>query len=187
MIAGKIEGQDILTERSGCCMFVTKSTCMKKRYVLLPHLFRFPGYLLAIAGAVAGIMRFWFDVKPKFLHMKVYAVYSEYLGEKYFHYIRDNMSEELVGVLLVLGAWLVAFSRDKNETDEKAVFRYRAMHISAWLQMVFLLFSLLLTYGIAFIYMLMLYMLLFPVTYYVIFRIMSAGKTLPLASANGSE
>lgn len=160
---------------------------MKKGMLLLPHLFRFPGYILLIAGGALGVMRFWFDIKPKFLHMKVYAIYSEYLGEKYFHFIRDNLSEELVGVLLVLGVWLVAFSRDKYETDEKTVYRSRALHISAWLQMLFLLFSLLLTYGIAFIYMLMLYMLLFPVTYYLIFRIITAGKTVPLASANRPE
>jgi len=103
--------------------------------------------------------------------MRVYAIYSEYLGDKYFHFIRDNMSEELVGILLVLGAWLVAFSRDKNETEEKAAIRSRALYLSAYLQMIYLLFALLLTYGIAFIYMLMLYMLLFPATYYLIFRI----------------
>jgi hypothetical protein len=158
---------------------------MKRSSLLLPSVFRLPGLILLAAGSVFGIMRFWFDIKPKFLHMKVYAIYSEYLGEKYFHFIRDNLSEELVGVLLVLGAWMVAFSRDKNETDEKAVLRSRAMYISAWLQMIFLLLSLVLTYGIAFIYMLMMYMLLFPATYFIIYRIFSAGSKWPLASANG--
>jgi hypothetical protein len=149
---------------------------MKRSTILLPHAFRFPGFILLGAGSVFGIMRFWFDVKPKFLHMKVYAVYSEYLGEKYMHFIRDNMSEELVGVLLVLGTWLVAFSRDKYETDENAVLRNRALHISAWLQMVFLLFSLLLTYGIAFLYMLMMYMLLLPACYFIIYRILAGRR-----------
>jgi hypothetical protein len=146
-----------------------------KRSLLLPHSFRLPGYILLLAGSVFGVMRFWFDIKPKFLTMKVFAFYSEYLAEKYFRFVRDNMSEELVGFLLVLGAWMVAFSRDKDETEEKAALRIRAMYISAYLQMFYLLVCLLTTFGIAYIYMLMMYMILFPATFFIVFRIM-AGR-----------
>jgi len=156
-----------------------------KRALLLPNSFRLPGYILLIAGSVFGVMRFWFDIKPKFLHMKVYAVYSEYLGEKYMHFIKDNMSEELVGVLMVLGIWMVALSREKTESEETALNRSRAFVISAYLQVLFLLFSLLLTFGIAFLYMSMLYLILPPALYYIVFRILSSGNRLPLASANG--
>ena len=142
-----------------------------KRSLLLPNRFRLPGYILLIAGSVFGIMRFWFDVKPRFLTMKVYAFYSEYLAEKYFRFVRDNMSEELVGVLLVVGAWMVAFSRDKNETEEKSALRVKAFYISAFLQMFFLVVCLLTTFGIAFIYMLMIYMVLPPATFFIVFRI----------------
>ena len=146
---------------------------MKRSVFLLPHNFRMPGYILLIAGSVFGIMRFWFDIKPKFLHMRVYAVYSEYLGEKYMHFIKDNMSEEVVGILLVLGAWIVALSRDKTETEEKPALRNKAFFISAWMQILFLLFSLLLTYGIAFLYMSMIYLILPPVTFYIVFRLLA--------------
>jgi hypothetical protein len=148
---------------------------MKRNSLLLPAFFRLPGFIILAAGMVFGTMRFWFDIKPKFLHMKVYAFYSEYLGEKYFHFIRDNMSEELVGILLVLGAWMVAFSRDKIETDEKSALRLKAFYISAFLQMIFLVGSLLTTFGIAYIYMLMMYMVLPPVTFYIAYRIL-AGR-----------
>jgi hypothetical protein len=156
-----------------------------KRSLLLPHSLRFPGYILLLAGGIFGVIRFWFDVKPKFLHMKVYAVYSEYLGEKYMHYIRDNMSEELVGILMVIGAWMVALSRERAETAETVAARNRAFVISAYLQIVFLLFSLLLTFGIAFLYMSMFYLILPPVLYYIIFRILCSGNRLPSASADG--
>jgi hypothetical protein len=148
---------------------------MKRNSLLLPSFFRLPGFILLIAGSVFGIMRFWFDIKPKFLTMKVFAFYSEYLAEKYFKFVRDNMSEELVGVLLVLGVWMVAFSRDKDETEEKTALRMRAMYISAYLQMFYLVFCLLTTFGIAYIYMLMMYMILFPATFFIVFRIM-AGR-----------
>lgn len=144
---------------------------MKHRFLLLPHWFRFPGFIFLIAGSVFGIMRFWFDIKPKFLVMRPFAVYSEYLGEKYMHFIRDNMSEELVGMLLVLGTWLIALSREKAESEEITALRVKAFSISSWLQVVFLVFSLLFTYGIAFIYMLMMYMVLPPVLYYLIFQL----------------
>ena len=159
---------------------------MKKGLLLLPNFFRLPGYILVVAGSVFGIMRFWFDIKPKFLTMRVYAVYSEYLGEKYMHFIRDNMSEELVGVLLVVGIWLVALSRDRNETGEKATARNKAFYISAYVQIIFLLFSLLFTYGIAFIYMLMIYMILPPAIYYITFRIL-AGDNRNLTEPGNDE
>ena len=152
---------------------------MRRRQLLLPHGFIFPGYIFLIAGSIFGIMRFWFDIKPKFLVMRPYAIYSEYLGEKYMHFIRDNMSEELVGILLVMGAWMIALSRDKEETQEKTELRIRAFHISAYAQMVFLVFSLLFTYGIAFIYMLMMYMILPPAIYFMAFLwLKSRRKTI---------
>jgi hypothetical protein len=151
---------------------------MKRRTLLLPYGFRFPGYIFLIAGSVFGIMRFWFDIKPKFLVMRPYAIYSEYLGEKYMHFIRDNMSEELVGILLVMGAWLIALSRDKEETEEKAVLRSRAFYISAYTQMFFLVFSLLFTYGIAYIYMLMMYMIIPPAIFYVAFLWLKSRKKI---------
>jgi hypothetical protein len=150
---------------------------MKRSSFLLPFSFRLPGFILLTAGSVFGIMRFWFDIKPKFLTMKVFAFYSEYLAEKYFRFVRDNMSEELVGVLLVVGAWMVAFSRDKDETEEKSALRIRAFYISAFLQMIFLVFCLLTTYGIAYIYMLMIYMVLPPATFFIAFRILASGSS----------
>jgi hypothetical protein len=147
---------------------------MKRSSLLLPAFFRLPGFILLIAGSVFGIMRFWFDIKPKFLTMRVFAFYSEYLAEKYFRFVRDNMSEELVGVLLVLGAWMVAFSRDKDETEEKSALRIRAFYISAFLQMIFLVFCLLTTFGIAYIYMLMMYMVLPPASFFIVYRIMAS-------------
>jgi hypothetical protein len=144
----------------------------------LPSFFRLPGFILVTAGSVLGIMRFWFDIKPRFLTMKVYAVYSEYLGEKYLHFIRDNMSEELTGVLLVLGIWMVALSRERNETEETADARNRAFVMSGYLQVLFLLGSLLLTYGIAFLYMSMMYLILPPALYYIIFRILVSRRSV---------
>jgi hypothetical protein len=147
-----------------------------KRTLLLPHSFRLPGYISVVAGSVIGIMRFWFDIKPGILHMKVYAVYSEYLGERYFHIIRDNMSEELTGVLLVLGTWMVALSQERTESEESADARNRAFVISAYLQVIFLLGSLLLTYGIAFLYMSMMYLVMPPALYYIIFRMLVSRR-----------
>jgi hypothetical protein len=156
---------------------------MKRNTLLLPSGFRLPGFVFLIAGSVFGVMRFWFDIKPKFLHMKVYAVYSEYLGEKYMHFIKDNMSEELVGVLLVLGIWMIALSRDRFENEEKTVARTKAFVISAYLQIIFLLFSFLLTYGIAFLYMSMIYLVLPPALFYIIFRILAGRRSAVRSSS----
>jgi hypothetical protein len=145
---------------------------MKTRNFLLPGSFRFAGFLFLIAGTILGIARFYFGVKPDVLTFKIFAFYSSYIESKYLQFIRNNMSEEIVGVLLLMGLFFIAFARDKVENELKDSLRNKAFYITAYLQLIFLVLSLLFTYGFAFVYMLMVNMMLPLAVFITIYRIL---------------
>lgn len=139
----------------------------KKNSILLPGNFRFAGILFLLAGIFLGIIRFYFGIKPDVLNMKPFAIYSSYIENKYMQFIGNNMSEEIVGLLILCGLFFIAFSRDKVETEIKAFFRVKALYLTVYAQLCFLILSFLFTFGFAFVYMLMANMA-FPFIFFLI-------------------
>jgi hypothetical protein len=112
------------------------------------------GIIFFITGLIIGIARFKFGLKPDLLDMKMFAFYSSYLETKYMEIIRNNMGEEFTGFFLIAGLFLMAFSQEKDENEQKNELRLKAFFVAAWMNFLFLLVSLFFTYGLAFIYML---------------------------------
>jgi hypothetical protein len=140
---------------------------MKKNRFLLPGNFRFAGILFLLAGIFMGVIRFHFGVKPEVLDMKPFAFYSSYIENKYMQFVGNNMSEEIVGLLILCGLFLIAFSRDKVETELKEFLRIKAIYLTIYAQMIFLILSFLFTFGFAFVYMLMVNMV-FPFIFFIL-------------------
>jgi hypothetical protein len=145
---------------------------MIKVNYLVPRNFRFVGIFFVIAGAVMGVARFIYGFKPDFLDMKQFALYSEYLESKYMRIIKNNMGEEVTGLLLMLGLFLIAFSREKTEDETTEKLRLTAFIIATWVNVAFIMIALFFTYGIAFIYMLIINMIVFLSAYIIAFRIL---------------
>lgn len=124
----------------------------------MPANFRFVGILFLIFGFIFGVARFKYGFKPEILDIKVFAFQSSYLQPKYMEIIRNNMGEELTSFFLLAGLFLMAFSREKNESEELNVFRLKAFFIAAYSNFLFLFVAVFFTYGFSFVYMLMLNM-----------------------------
>jgi hypothetical protein len=139
---------------------------------LLPRSFRFVGIFFFIIGLIIGIARFKFGLKPDFLDLKMFAFYSSYLETRYMEIIRNNMGEEFTGFFLIAGLFLIAFSREKDENEQKNELRLKAFFVAAWMNFLFLLVALFFTYGLAFIYMLMANMGISLLAYILVFRIL---------------
>lgn len=139
---------------------------------LLPGSFRFAGFIFTCAGTILGIMRFYFGFKPDMLDQKVFALYSVYLKTKTLKIESNQLIEEIVGLLVILGLFMIAFAREKNENPQVNSLRLKAFLISFYINTSFLIASILFTFGLAFIYMTILYLIL-PLSIYVIsFRIL---------------
>lgn len=140
-----------------------------KRY-FLPNIFQVVGYIIAITGFILTFLRFSLGIKPGFLNVKVFAIYSTYFDTKYLRFIDNNISEEICGITVLAGLFLVVFSREKKEMDHYWVLRLKAFIISTYLSVFFLLLSFLFIYGIAFMSMLSLNIILPLLLYILIFR-----------------
>ena len=139
---------------------------------LLPGWLRYPGILFVLIGAVLAYIRFSLGIKPDILEMQTFAVYSSYFDSKFFQIIGNNMSEEIIGILLVSGLGFLAFARDKSESDITMKLRVRALFISIYAEICFLILSLAFFYGLAFVYMLILDICFPLIIYIVVFRIL---------------
>jgi len=125
-----------------------------------------------IIGAVLAYIRFSMGIKPDFLEMQTFAVYSSYFDSKFFQLIGNNMSEEITGILIVTGLGFLAFARDKNESDITMKLRIRALFISVYAEICFLIISLMFFYGLAFVYMLVLDICFPLVIFIIVYRIL---------------
>ena len=152
--------------------FILKT--MKEFSFLLSRGFRLWGFIFTFLGTILGIMRFYFGVKPGILDQKVYAIYSVFLETKTMRTIKNQMIEEIVGILLIIGLFLIAFTREKIENQQVNSIRLKAFFISIYINTAFLIASLIFTFGFAFVYMMILDLIL-PLSIYIIsFQIMLA-------------
>ncbi len=137
---------------------------------LLPAKFRFVGSIFFIAGIITGIFRFYLGIKPKVLDARVFAVYSEYLDEKYMKLVNNNLGEEITLFLVLSGLFLIAFSKEKTEDEMISHIRYHSLIISFYISFIFLLAATFFTFGFAFLYMLIIFSAIPMASYIVIFR-----------------
>lgn len=130
------------------------------------------GIFFLVAGVIAGIARFYFGFKPKFLTIDFFALYSYYLDEKFMQSVRNNFGEEITGFLIVTGLFMIAFAREKEENEQIGLLRLKAFFYSFYLNFAFLIAAILFTFGFAFIYMLMFNMGFGLLAYIVAFQTM---------------
>jgi hypothetical protein len=130
------------------------------------------GIFFFILGVVLGFVRFYFGIKPEALEIQVFAFHSSYLESKFMQFISNNMIEELTGFFLISGLFLIAFSRERNEGASINAIRLKSFFISVYLNFLFLIISLFVTYGLAFVYMMMVNMGVGLLAYIIAFRIL---------------
>lgn len=139
---------------------------------LFNYKLKFWGLALLIPSFIIGFIRFYLGIKPEIFDTKVFAIYSYYLEKKYFVVIENQVSEEIAGILLLISLFLIAFSKEKNETELTQTIRNKALFFSFILNYVFIFLSFLFMYGFAFLDMLMINIYSQLVFYILSFRLM---------------
>lgn len=146
----------------------------------MPRNFRFVGIFLLISGLIIGVARFRYMFKPDFLDIKLFAFYSEYIDSKYMEFIKNNMSEEITAFFILSGLFLIAFSKEKIESNIIDNLRLKAFFIAIYSNLAFLLAAIFFTFGFAFVYMLMANMVIILLVYTIAFRILLfKNRSLP--------
>jgi hypothetical protein len=141
-----------------------------ENHFLLSHRFKIAGYLLSVSGIVLAITRYYFEVKLGFFNTKVFALSSSYLETNYFTVIDNHISEEVAAVLILVGLFLLAFSKERVEHDKLSHLRFKSFLISFYTHTGLLICSVIFIYGFGFLKILVLNLFAPLVFYNVIFR-----------------
>ena len=137
---------------------------------LFPRKLKVLGYIFIVIGLILGIIRFNFGIKPDFLYGNIFAFISLYIEPIYFKIIRNQLLEEIAGVFILIGLILSAFSREKIEDADISNIRLKAFIISTYISSSYLVASLLFTFGVAFIYMMIINIYLYLIIYIITFK-----------------
>jgi len=149
-----------------------------KTKLLLPNHFKTPGWIILIPSALLGLFIIISDYEFKFLDMKVFTIYSGsgvFQDPVLFGMIKANLTGTLVGVLFLIGAIFVAFSKEKSEDEFIAKVRLESLLWATYINYGVLIFCFLFFYEFEFLYVMIFNMftiLIFFIIrfYYILYR-----------------
>ncbi len=143
---------------------------MKTGNYLMPKGLRTAGIIFSISGIVLIFLKHQFNYKPEFLNLKVFAIYSMYIKSQTFSFITHQMIEDIGGILLISGLFLIAFTREKLEQEGLDALRLKAFIVTAWFNLFYLLFAILFFYGFGFVAAMIFFAIGWLVVYILSFR-----------------
>lgn len=135
---------------------------MKTNY-LFPHGYKRIGWIGLVPGVILGLIFVFshLDWAPDFFNLNVLSLFPEKTGlpglsnDKPFRLweiTTDNVLNELIGILFVVSALLVGFSREKNEDEYIAKIRLESLMWATYISYGIVLLALLFLYGLSFLY-----------------------------------
>ncbi len=142
---------------------------MKSHY-LFPHKFKKIGWLILFPCLVIGVLYLIFNEQFVKLEMNVFAIFDLQIFQKnvFFGFTKTDIVDEILGVLIIIGALLVAFSREKLEDEFITRIRLESLVWSTYLNYGILISSMLLLYSVAFFWVLV--MNIFTILFFFIIR-----------------
>ncbi len=120
--------------------------------LLLPNKYKNIGWCLLIPATLLGIFMTATDFEISWLNVKVFAFLSD---NQSFSFIKDNITNEIVGVLFIIGALFVGFSREKREDEFIANLRLSSLLWAVYVNYILLLLAFLFVYGTPFLSVMM--------------------------------
>ena len=125
---------------------------MKSNF-LFPNRFKKVGWVLLGIGVLTYVSTFFVGDEPEFMNCKVLALYNHNFMEKpeFFSVFTANIYNELIGVFSIIGAMMVAFSKEKTEDEFIAKIRLESLVWSVFLNYAILLFCIVFIYGMDFL------------------------------------
>lgn len=125
---------------------------MKTR-LLLPNCFKRIGWILLVPSAILGLFIIISDYEFGFLNTKMFTIYSGGFQEPvFFGLIKVNLTATIVGILFLVGAIFVAFSKERREDEFIAGIRLESLLWATYINYGVLLFCFIFFYAFEFLY-----------------------------------
>ncbi len=126
-----------------------------KTKILFPNRLKRIGWVILVPSAILGIL-LTFDVIG-FEHLfkaKMFAIYADVIfgSTVVFGLVENTILDEILGILCIVGAILVAFSKEKEEDEFIAKIRAESLVWATYINYAILVFCILFFYGSGFYY-----------------------------------
>jgi len=138
------------------------------KFCFLPYWSKWTGAFLFLAGVVLAILS---NVQGVRIEAPVFAIVSSFLETRFFVSFKTNIADELTLLLLLGGALLVFCSAERRETELSEKLRIKALYRAILANSVFLLFSIVFTFGAGFFLVLILNTFSFFIFYFLIYAL----------------
>ncbi len=125
-----------------------------KTKLLFPNRFKRIGWILLVPSTILGVLCIFNDFSFDFLDVKVFAIFSDdFLGpDTVFGLQKNNITDEIVGILFIIGALFVAFSKQKTEDEFIAKTRWESLVWATYFNYLILIFCFIFFYNTGFLW-----------------------------------
>ncbi len=143
---------------------------MQSNY-LFPNTYKTIGWILLIPALLGGLTITIVEYEPSILDLHWPAVFiDELFGQnKLFGITKNNMLNEIVGVLLIIGLMLVCFSKEKNEDEFISQIRLESLVWATYFNYGILLLAIMFVFDFSFLRVMIYSMFTIPLFFIVRF------------------
>lgn len=130
---------------------------METRF-LLPNKFKLIGWIILIPSSILGIVKLInMDFALKSLDMKMFTICSDLMNAQPFKFSLDdvNLTGNIIGILFILSAVMVAFSREKTEDEFISKTRLESFLWATYINYAILLFLFIFFHGSCLLYVML--------------------------------
>lgn len=126
---------------------------MKTKF-LFPSSFKKWGWVILIPAAIMGVVDLFLETQPAIFNWKVPAIYmDEIMGKTtYFGWVENNVLNEILAVLVIIGSLFVAFSKQPTEDEFISKIRLESLVWATYVNYIVLLIAILFVYDIGFLW-----------------------------------
>ncbi|MBT8218480.1 MAG: hypothetical protein KJP00_01560 [Bacteroidia bacterium] len=120
---------------------------------LFPHRYRRLGWTMFLPGLVLGILYLFWDIEIPIPEISVFAIVSDEIfhDQKWFQIVETDIYNEILGVLLIIGGILVAFSKEKEEDERIRQIRLESLMWATYVNFAVLLVAMIFVHEMAFL------------------------------------
>ena len=142
---------------------------MKTNY-LLPYRYKMLGWILFLIGLISGILLFINDYEYPNLTVKVFSIYYEGIFDSengFFKLVHNNIADEIVAAMIIVGGLLVGFSKEKVEDEFIYKLRKDSLLWAIIFNYIVLMFTIIFIFDMAYFHVLVLNMFT-PLLFFII-------------------
>ena len=126
---------------------------MKINY-LFPNKFKKVGWMVLIPSAIIGLITLIIEYEPDYLNFNLPAIFIEEIfgNKQVFGIVKNNILNEILGVLIIISSLIVAFSKEKLEDEFISKIRLDSFVCAVYINYGILLISFVFIFDLTFLW-----------------------------------